>query len=72
MGSAEHRDYTERKKGRAKKNSIPRPSEDCAEQGQEGEQSKVARFGVHSCPRFRKGQRSGCPSPVRELMALNR
>ena len=41
---AENRDYTERKKDRAKDNSIPRPRKDCAEQRQGGEQSKVARL----------------------------
>src|SRR5262245_35203348 len=72
IGCAEHRECTERKKGRAKNGSIPCPSGDCAEQRQEGEQSKVERLGVHSHSPIRKGQRPGCPSPVRESMALNR
>src|SRR5262245_46761848 len=70
IGCAEHRECTERKKGRAKNGSIPCPSGDCAEQRHEGEQSKVARLGVHF-PNL-KGQRPGCPSPVRESTALNR
>ena len=37
---AENRDYTERKKDRAKDNSIPRPRKDCAEQRQGGEQAR--------------------------------
>jgi hypothetical protein len=48
IGCAENRDYTERKKDGAKNISIPRPSEDCAKQRQGGEQSKIARLGVHS------------------------
>jgi hypothetical protein len=50
IGRAEHRDGTEDKKHRAKNVSIPRPSRDCAEQRQEGEQSEVARLGVHFRP----------------------
>src|SRR5215831_20676520 len=65
IGCADNRDYTERKKGRAKNMSIPRPSRDCAEQRQEAEQSKVERLGVHSCPPIRKGQRRSCPSLAR-------
>jgi hypothetical protein len=48
ISCAENRDYTERKKDRAKNISIPRPSEDCAEQRQGGEQNKLARLSVHS------------------------
>src|SRR5262245_49643910 len=51
-GRAEHRDCTEGKKHRAKNVSIPRPSRECAEQRQEGEQSEVARLGVHSRSRL--------------------
>src|SRR5262245_27282437 len=69
IGRAEHCDCTEGKKHRAKNVSIPRPGGDCAGQRQEGEQSEVARLRVHSRPPIRKGQRPGCPSPVRELMA---
>jgi hypothetical protein len=49
---------------------IHNPGNACAKERQGGEQSKVARLGVHF-PNL-KGQRPGCPSPVRELMALNR
>src|SRR5262249_45395368 len=52
IGRAEHRDCTEGKKHRAKNASIPRPRGDCAGQRQEGEQSEVARLGVHSRPRL--------------------
>jgi hypothetical protein len=48
ISCAENRDYTERKKDRAKNISIPRPSEDGAEQRQGGEQNKLARLSVHS------------------------
>src|SRR5262245_53977984 len=47
IGCAENRDCTERKKERAKNIAIPRPSGDCAEQRQGGEQGKVACLGVH-------------------------
>src|SRR5215467_6986965 len=72
IACADNRDGTEREKDRANNISIPRPSEDCAEQRQAGEQKKVARFIVHSHFPIRKGQQPSCPSPVRELMALNR
>src|SRR5262249_49860793 len=68
IGCAEHRECTERKKGRAKNGSIPCPSGDCAEQRQGDEQSKVARLGVHF-PNL-KGQRPGCPSPCARVDGL--
>src|SRR5262249_13343311 len=60
LGYAEGGSSAERKKDRAKNVSIPRPGGDCAGQRQEGEQSEVARLGVHFPP-LRKGQRLGCP-----------
>jgi hypothetical protein len=47
VGCAKNADYPERKKERANNISPKRPSEDCAEQRQSAEQSKVSRFGVH-------------------------
>src|SRR5262249_34334662 len=61
IGRAEHRDCTEGKKYRAKKVSIPRPSGDCAEQRQEGEQSKVARLGAHFRPPRLEGAATRLP-----------
>src|SRR5262249_50944530 len=61
IGCADNRDCTERKKERAKNISIPCPSGDCAEQRHQGEQSRVARLGVHSCVPIRKGQQLGSP-----------
>src|SRR5215472_11416171 len=70
IGRAEHCDCTEGKKHRAKNVSIPRPGGDCAGQRQEGEQSEVARLGVHFRPPDQKGQRPGCPSPVARVDGL--
>src|SRR5215471_17426297 len=64
--------YTEPKEDRTQNKVIQNPGDACAEHRQEGEQSEVARSGVHVPLPIRKGQRPGCPSPVRELMALNR
>src|SRR5262249_40682159 len=64
--------YTEPKEDRTQNKVIQNPGDACAEHRQEGEQSEVARLGVHVPLPIRKGQRPGCPSPVRELMALNR
>jgi hypothetical protein len=50
LGYAEGGDYTERKT-----NVTPTPGEACAEQRQGGEQSKVARLGVHSRSRLERG-----------------
>jgi len=61
IGCAENADYTERKKDRAKNVSIPRPSEDCAEERQGGEQSKVARLGIHSHSRLERGSDQAAP-----------
>src|SRR5262245_12593756 len=60
-GRAEHCDCTEGTKHRAKNVSSPRPGGDCAEQRQEGEQSEVARLGVHSCPRLERGSDQAAP-----------
>ena len=70
LSYAEKGNCTERKKDRANNISIPRPSEDCAEQRQGGEQSKVARLGVHSRSRLERGSDQAAPPPVRELMFL--
>jgi IS30 family transposase len=59
IGCAENRDCTEREKERANNISVPRPSEDCAEQRQGGEQSKVARVGVHPPSRFVRHAKGG-------------
>src|SRR5215472_2445103 len=72
IGRAEHCDCTEGKKHRAKNVSIPRPGGDCAGQRQEGEQSEVARLGVHFRPPIRRGSDQAAPPLLRELMALNR
>jgi hypothetical protein len=49
---------------------IPGPGDACAGQRQGDEQTEDAYLGVHFPPDL-KGQRPGCPSPVRELMALS-
>src|SRR5438132_8228639 len=59
---AENRDCTEREKDRAKNSSIRRPSEDCAEERQGGEQSKVARLGVHSRSRLKTANEMSPPA----------
>jgi len=69
---AESGDYTERKKKQTQDNVAQNPGEACAEQRQGGEQSNVARFGVHSRFRLERGSDQAAPSSVRELMALNR
>jgi hypothetical protein len=51
---------------------IQNPGDACTEQRQGGEQSKVARLGVHSHCRLERGSDQAAPSSVRELMALNR
>ncbi len=55
LGYAEGGDYTERKKDRTQNNVTPTPGEACAEQRQGGDQSKVARLGVHSRSRLERG-----------------
>jgi hypothetical protein len=70
LGYAESGDYTERKKDRTQNKVTPTPGEACAEERQGGEQSKVARLGVHSRSRLERG--SDQAAPYRELMALNR
>jgi hypothetical protein len=73
VGCAANGDHTEGKKNRAKDSAIFEPGEASKEERHGGERNEAARFGVHFCCRFRKGQRSGCPLPlVRESMALNR
>jgi hypothetical protein len=42
-------DYAERKKDPTQNEVTQNPGNACAEQRQGGEQSKVARFGVHAC-----------------------
>src|SRR5215471_1799085 len=53
--------YTEPKEDRTQNKVIQNPGDACAEHRQEGEQSKVARLGVHVPLPIRKGQRPGCP-----------
>jgi hypothetical protein len=48
-GYAESGDYTEREKEAAEKSVLHGPREDCANERQGGEQSKVTRLGIHSC-----------------------
>src|SRR6516164_3100415 len=60
-GYAESGGYSERKKDRTENKVIQNPGDACAEERQGGEQSKVARFGVHVPLPIRKGQRPGCP-----------
>jgi hypothetical protein len=72
LSYAEKGNCTERKKDRSQNNVTPTPGEACAEERQGGEQSKVARLGVHSFSRLERGSDQAAPPPVRELMALNR
>src|SRR5262249_15140865 len=53
--------YTEPKEDRTQNKVIQNPGDACAEHRQEGEQSEVARLGVHVPLPIRKGQRPGCP-----------
>src|SRR5262249_18651313 len=55
LGCAENPNYAERKKGRAENSVIHNPGNACAKERQGGEQSKVARLGVHSCSRLERG-----------------
>ena len=48
LGYAEGGGCPERKKDRTQNNVIQNPGDACAEQRHGGEQSKVARLGVHS------------------------
>src|SRR5215467_2715520 len=64
-------DAAEHEKDRTQNKVIQNPGDACAEERQGGEQSKVARLGIHSHSRLERGSDLGCP-PVRELMALNR
>jgi hypothetical protein len=64
-------DSAESEKDRTQNKVIPTPGEACAEEREGGEQSKVARLGVHSRSRLERGS-DRLPLPVRELMALNR
>jgi hypothetical protein len=54
VGRAKHRDYTARKKHRAKNVSISRPSRDCAEQRQEGSKARSRALASIPAP-IRKG-----------------
>ena len=72
LGYAESGSCTEREKDPTQYKVIGNQGDACAEERQARKQSKVARFIVHSRFPIRKGQRPGCPSPVHELMALNR
>src|SRR5262245_16243221 len=69
IGRAEHCDCTEGKKHRAKNISIPRPGGDCAGQRQEGEQSEIARLGVHFRPRL-EGAATKLPLPCARVDGL--
>src|SRR5215813_1504649 len=69
IGRAEHCDCTEGKKHRAKNVSIPRPGGDRAGQRQEGEQSEVARLGVHFRPRL-EGAAPRLPLPCARVNGL--
>jgi hypothetical protein len=60
LSYAEKGNCTERKKDRSQNNVTPTPGEACAEERQGGEQSKVARLGVHSRPWM---EASAHPSP---------
>jgi hypothetical protein len=60
LSYAEKGNCTERKKDRSQNNVTPTPGEACAEERQGGEQSKVARLGVHSRPWM---EASAYPSP---------
>ena len=62
-GCTEKGDYTEGKKGGAPNLSIPRHSDDCAEQRQGGERNKIARLGIHFALPNLKGAATGLPLP---------
>ena len=72
LSYAESGGCPERKKDRTQNKVIQNPGDACTEQRQGGEQSKVARLGVHSHCRLERGSDQAAPSSVRELMALNR
>ena len=85
-GCTENGDRTKRKKDQTENTATLSPGKVCANERQDSEQKKVARFGVHFSNHadrralgnqsnqqqfpFSKGQQSGCP--LRESMALNR
>jgi hypothetical protein len=71
LGYADSGDCTEREKDRTQNKVIENQGDACAEERQSGEQSKVARFGVHSPSRLERGSDQAAP-PVRVSMALNR
>jgi len=52
LGYAESGDCTEREKDPTKNKMTRDPGDACAEERQDAEQNKVARFGVHSRPRM--------------------
>src|SRR5262245_4168691 len=55
-------DYTEHKKDRTQDNVTPNPGDACAEERQGGEQSKVARLGVHSRSRLKTANEMAPPA----------
>jgi hypothetical protein len=72
QGYLDGSDSPEHEKDQSQNKVIRTPEEACVEERQDGEQSKVARLGVHSPSRLERGSDQAAPSPVRELTALNR
>ena len=68
LGYAEGGDYTKRKKDRTQNKVIQNPGDACAEERQGGEQSKVARLGVHF-PNL-KGAATRLPLPCARVDGL--
>jgi hypothetical protein len=61
LGYAESGDCTERKKDPTQNKMTRDPGDACAEERQGGEQSKVARLGVHSRSRLERGSDQAAP-----------
>src|SRR5262245_40956404 len=72
LGQVESGDSTECKKDRIQNKVIQIPSDACTGERQGGEQSKIARLGVHSRSRLKRGSDQAAPLLGRELTALNR
>src|SRR5437016_13002230 len=62
LSYAEKGNCTERKKDRSQNNVTPTPGDACAEERQGGEQSKVARLGVHSRSRLKTANEMSPPA----------
>src|SRR5262245_58831537 len=69
FGYADSGDSAEHKKDRTQNNVIRNPGDACAEERHGGEQSKIARLGVHSCPDL-KGAATRLPLPSARVDGL--